>query len=438
MIGLGLACVALTLTVLGPILWPLLRGARAGPSRTEFDLAVYRDQLKEIDRDVARGLIGTTEATSARLEIQRRMLAAPPADAAPLGGHSSVLTAGLALAMVAGASGLYLILGNPAMSDRPVAALAPAPAGRNDIENTLNTLETALRQDPTNVARWLLYARGTAAIGRWEKSIDAYRQVMRLTSAQPDVISAYGETLVLAADGIVSPAAHTAFAEAVRLDPTDEIARFYLALAALQAGEPGPALQGWLELAGDLSDGSAIRDEAVRRITDTAKRMGLSAPPIPPPASAGAAVAQRATVGRDMVERLAARLVAQPGDFDGWLRLGRAFLVLGEPDKSDDAYDHAAKLRPSDNAVPLQQAQALIDSRPTEAPIPPRAVALLRQVEAADPRRAEALWLLGAASAQGGRADEAEAYWQRLLALLPPDGEDARMLRDAIATLRKR
>jgi cytochrome c-type biogenesis protein CcmH len=333
------------------------------------------------------------------------------------------------------------------------------------METAAAALKVKLKDDPDNAERWLLYARTVSELSRWPEAIDAYQHVMKLEPDQPDIISAYGEMLVMSADGMVTPDARTAFTQTVKLDPTEQVARFYLALADLQAGEPKLAIDAWMKLAADAEDGSELRAEVVRRIADTAKQAGIPAP-VPPPAAprkvapaaanstaatplAGgpdaAAIAaaanmtpeQRQAMVGAMVAQLAAKLEANPGDADGWLKLGRAYLVMNEPDKSTDAYDRAAKLKPNDASIAMQEIQALLESRTPEAPVPQRAIALLRRVEILDPKNPEALWLLGVASAQSNRPDDSQRYWQRLLVLLPPTDPDRKTVQDALDSLKK-
>ncbi len=469
MIALVIACLALALVVLAVVFWPMLRGVRAIPERGQFDLAVYRDQLKELDRDIARGLLAPQEAAAARLEIQRRMLAPQRGkDAVARATASPGLAAVLALLVIGAAGGVYTWLGAPGIPDQPAATRVASTtqgeqkAPHTNLEGAAATLQAKLKDDPNNAERWLLFARTTAELGRWPVAIDAYQHVMALEPDQPDVISAYGEMLVMAAEGIVTPAAREAFAQTVKLDPKEQVSRFYLALADLQAGEPRLAIDAWMKLAADAEDGSELRTEVVRRIADTAKQAGLPAPVPPPPApkqiaaapaAGGAAGAsgpdaaamaaaanmtpeQRSAMISGMVAQLAAKLEANPSDTEGWLKIARAYLVMNEPDKSADAYDRAAKLRPNDAGIPMQEVQALLDSRTPEAPVPQRAIALLRRVEALDPKNPEALWLLGVGAAQSNRPDESQRYWQRLLDLLPASGPDRKMVQDALDSLK--
>ena len=139
---------------------------------------------------------------------------------------------------------------------------------------------------------------------------------------------------------------------------------------------------------------------------------------------------------RGMVAKLAAALQAKPDDVEGWQRLGRAYAVLGEHDKAAEAYDHAARLRPSDPAILLAEAEALMPDHKPETPVPDRAVTLLRRVEALDQKQPAALWYLGLAAAQKRNFAEAGQYWQRLLPLLPAQGEQHDAVAAAIAALK--
>jgi cytochrome c-type biogenesis protein CcmH len=144
---------------------------------------------------------------------------------------------------------------------------------------------------------------------------------------------------------------------------------------------------------------------------------------------------QRQAMIRGMVAKLAAKQQADPGNLDGWMRLGQAYAVLHEPDKSAEAYDKAIALKPDDISIPLQAARALLsDLKPPER-IPPRVVALLKRAEAGAPQEPMVLWYLGIAAAQDGHPEDARRNWGALLAKLPAGGEDAKMVQAALDTL---
>ena len=447
---LALAIAAVTLVVVATVVLPLMKSARAAPERAAFDRAVYRDQLKELERDRARGLIDGDEAQAAQLEIERRLLAAAaPEPASMRSAGSPVLAVALALLLPAAAAGLYLALGAPTVPDEPYAArgperaLAAAQGQHRDVTGAMAALEQDLQAHPDDAEKWLLLARSAATVGQWQKSANAYQKALALTKNRPDVASAYGEMLVFAADGIVTPRAQEAFTAALARAPKDMAARYYLALAEAQAGNAQTAIDAWQKLAGDVAD-PELRNRLRERIAETASNAGIAAPNLAAPAGPSAAdearaaqmtPEQREQMIRGMVDGLAAKLKDNPEDLDGWMRLARAYTVLGERDKAADAYEQAARLKPDDMAIPLAAADALVVDHSPQVPLPERAVALWRRVNAADSKQPQALWYLGLAAAQQRRLAEASGYWQRLLPLLPEDSDQHKMVAAAIAAL---
>lgn len=145
----------------------------------------------------------------------------------------------------------------------------------------------------------------------------------------------------------------------------------------------------------------------------------------------------RKQMTESMVAKLAVQLRNEPNDLEGRLRLGRSYGVLGETDKSVAAFEHAATLKPDDPDIRLQEFQAMIAKLKPSEQLPPRAVALLRQVAAMAPDQPEVLWYLGVEAAHSGHVDEARRDWTKLLGLLPADGEDAKLVQTALDTLPK-
>ena len=449
---LALAIAAVTLVVVATVVLPLMKGARAAPGRASFDRAVYRDQLKELERDRARGLIDADQTAAARLEIERRLLAADarPEVATARRSGSPALAIALALLLPAAAMGIYLALGAPGAPDEPYAgrgperALAAAEGRHGDIAGALAALEKDLAANPDDAEKWLLLARSAATLGQWQKSATAYQKALVLTKSRPDVASAYGEMLVFAAEGIVTPRAQEAFTAALARNPKDMAARYYLALAEAQAGNAQAAIDGWQKLAAEVAD-PELRDRLRARIADAASSAGMAAPALAAPAGPSAedraraekmTPAERQDMIRGMVDGLAAKLRSDPEDFEGWMKLARAYGVLDEHDKAADAYEQAARLKPEDPRIPLAEAEALIVDHAPQVPLPERAVALWRRVDMLDPQQPAALWYLGLAAAQQRRLAEASGYWQRLLPLLPADSDQHKMVAAAIAALK--
>ena len=283
----------------------------------------------------------------------------------------------------------------------------------------------------------------------WDRAEDAYRHAIDLGQTSPDVLGDHAEIMVMQAGGTVTPAAEAAFQQVLKADPGSGIARYYLAIAAMQAGEPRKAIDGLQALLADMPADSPLRPQIGQKIAEAALAAGIPVPELAkgtPPASSGPdakAVAeaanmtdeQRQAMIRGMVASLAAKQEANPSNLDGWLRLGRAYAVLHEPDKAADAYDKAAALKPDDVSIPLQEVRALLqDHAPTDK-LPPRVIGLLKHVEATDPEQPLVLWYLGMAAAQDAHPDEARRYWSKLLTKLPPGSEDAKMIQSALDAL---
>jgi cytochrome c-type biogenesis protein CcmH len=445
----------LAFAALLPIVAPLLRGSRPTPTRASFDQTVYRDQLRELDRDIARGLITPIEAAAARLEIQRRLLAADKQTAAPPRlSRSPVLAAIVFVIIAAGSVSSYLFLGTPGLPDEPFSArkaeLAQRDPGPSSLQQAADTLAAKLKQDPSDASGWLLYGRTLAMLNQWDGAADAYGHAIALGQTSPDVVGGHAEILVMQAGGTVTPAAQDAFQRVLKTDPTSGIARYYLAIAAMQAGEPRKAIDGLQALLARLPADSPMRPQLGQKVAEAARSAGIPMPELAigtPSSSAPApddkAVAdaanmsddQRQAMIRDMVAGLAAKQAADPSNLDGWLRLGRAYAMLHEPDKAADAYTKAAALKPDDASIPLQEVRALLSNHAPTDKLPPRVIGLLKQVEASDPDQPLVLWYLGITAAQDARPDEARRYWSQLLTKVPPNSEDAQMIQAALDTL---
>lgn len=447
---LTLLLVALTCFALLPVVWPLLRGARQASTAAAFDQAVYQDQLRELDRDVARGLLSETEAAASRVEIQRRLLATtrPGTTTTPSLSATPALALGLILFASVGSIALYALLSPPILLPDPMAER------RGEIEGMVARLRERLAQEPTNVEAWRLYGRSTAVLGDWAGAIDAYRRAIALGDASADTQAALGEVLAAQADGRLVPAARAAFGAALAAEPTHAMSRYYMALARGEDGDPRGAIDVLRTLAADIPADAPVRAEIARQVARLAEQAGIAVPTLPPgpgspapdtaeagpdratmEAMANLPAEQRAGMVRSMVDRLAERLAANPDDFEGWMRLARSYTVLRDPDKAADAYETAARLRPDDVSIPLRAVEALLTGLALAEPLPPRVITILRRIEATRPDEPAVLWYLGMAAAKDGRKAEALDYWRRLRAALPPGNPDAEMVRAAIEAL---
>ena len=376
-LGLTVALIGLTCLALAILLVPLLLRRHTAASRESYNLAVYRDQLAEIDRDAARGLLNPEQAEAARAEIGRRILALPPTSAASSSMSSRSVAVG-ALAVIAvpfAAWLLYARLGAPALPDQPFAArttAAKATAGIEhiDLGEAVGKIAAHLKEHPEDLRGWLLLGRTELSLGHYAEAVDAYRHAADLSGHRADIMGDWGEAQVIAADGTVTPAAREAFEAALGDKESAPRSRYYLALAKSQQGDVKSALQGWVDLAADAPADAEWLPLVQQRIAEAAAKLGLdpatlkTSSGMPSPAAvaataqatAGAAPEERRAMILAMVGNLAARLQQQPDDVEGWARLGRSYMVLNEPQKAREAYAHAVKLKPDDAG--LQQAYA--------------------------------------------------------------------------------
>src|SRR5690349_10238537 len=223
-----------------------MRSNRPIPTRASYDQAVYKDQLKELERDIARGLLTAAEAENARLEIQRRLLAADRLPTASVRLARSPVLAAVLLAFVTGGGlAFYLWIGQPGVSDVPFAERKAELAQEDQqlpLRQAAERLAAKLKQNPSDAVGWVLYSRSLALLGDWDKAEDAYSHAVALGRNGPDVAVARAEMLVMQTGGTITPAAETVFRDVLKADPSNPVARYYLAVALLQAGEPKHAI----------------------------------------------------------------------------------------------------------------------------------------------------------------------------------------------------
>jgi cytochrome c-type biogenesis protein CcmH len=318
-----------------------------------------------------------------------------------------------------------------------------------------------MKDRPDDVRGWLLLARSYASLGRYQDSAAAYAAAIEHGAADgaqgAEVQSGYGEALTAAADGQITVAAKAAFEAALALDPGDPRARFYLALARAQAGDPQAALADWVKLEAEAPAEAPWRRAVTDQIERAAAQLGLDAATLPgraplPPDSVAtdrppgpdesdmAAAADMTPEERDafirgMVERLAARLETEPDDLEGWLRLANAYGVLGEADRAEAAWARAAALAPDRADVQLGYAQALRDASVEEGPLPPEFAAAVARARALEPDNPLGLYLGGLAESAAGNPAGARALWEKLRDILPEGSPERAEIEARLAAL---
>ena len=367
-------------------------------------MSVYRDQMEEVERDLEQGVLDKKSAKIARSEIEQRILekvASPEGDRTSTQFSPEVRSGALVGAVaivVLGSVTLYGVTGRPDLEAKPFAGILklgvtengnnqkvlqlPATTGSNsqtnvssgvgsktagDVKDMIGSLAARLEKNPLDAAGWRMLAWSYFSTKEYKKSAEAYGKAVALAGKDPLVQSAYGEALVRAADGLVTTKALAVFDTVLTLDKNDARARFFKGLALEQDGDPGAAINLWIDIlktAPNDADWIAnlrqrVQELAAASSIDLTGRLNVSSEvasrkivkksePVPTSKDVQAVLAlppkdQQAMI-LSMVERLAARLEENPRDAKGWIRLMRSRLVLGETDAAQNARRRAEQV----------------------------------------------------------------------------------------------
>ena len=414
---LALAAAALILTVLRA------RSREGAPEDSlESDMRIYRDQLAEVERDQARGVLSPEEAERVRIEISRRLLelgrrrdaaekASGAAAAAPRRSPAAgdyALAALIALGLFGGAYFTYLKVGSPGMRDLPItrrlqmaeemAAARPSqeeleakmppwtapPEASQEFLDLMEKLRAAVKARPDDIQGHALLAQNEAALGNFAAAWRAQKDLIALkgdAATDADWVT-MGEMMILAAGGIVSPEAEAALRKGLELNADNGPALYYIGLLQAQTGRPDLAFATWRDLMERSRPGAPWLTPIREQIESVAREAGIrySLPPESPPESAPNAAApdsaapgpdaadvaaaqqmspeERQQMIRSMVARLDERLTSEGGSPEEWARLINALGVLGERDQAAQRYRQAQAAYAGDAEASARLAEA--------------------------------------------------------------------------------
>jgi cytochrome c-type biogenesis protein CcmH len=335
------------------LLWPLSHGRVAAFADAADATSLYRAQLGEIERDRARRLIGPAEAEAARAEAARRLLRASGDAAGPAGETESSLrrrraSSALALSCVPLLALLvYGAYGSPGNPDQPLAARLQADPSRQDFALALSRIETHLANNPSDARGWSVIAPVYMRQGRFDDAATAFAAAIRHGEANPEAHAGLGEARALAAGGVVTAGVRESMVEALRLDPKNARARFFLAIGKEQDGDTEGAIIAFRALLGDAAADAPWAQGVRQRLERLEAESTGSAIAALPPADRQAAI-------RSMVDGLAERLKAGGGTLPEWTRLIRSQTVLGDKVAARGALATARERLAEDAAAPAQ------------------------------------------------------------------------------------
>ncbi|MGH6851592.1 MAG: c-type cytochrome biogenesis protein CcmI [Methylocella sp.] len=332
---LWLIFAALTAAAVLSVLWPL---AKTPPriARGEIAIAIYKARLAEIERDEAQRLVAPEDARGAKAEAARRLITADaPIEPLPAASRTRAWLASVSVSIFVPvlALSLYTAIGHPEMPDAPLAARLNASPARMDLAAAIAKIEAHLAQYPDDGRGYEVLAPVYLRMGRAGEAVNAARAALRLLGETPARHALYGEALVAAAKGAVTPEAKQSFEAAAAKDPSAAAPRFFLGLAAEQEGDSARAREIWSRLVTEAPQGAPWAQALRERLAalgagpeTTQDRLAAKIGALPEAGQMNAI--------RGMVEGLAARLAQNGQDLQGWLRLVRSYTVLREPGKA--------------------------------------------------------------------------------------------------------
>ena len=334
----------LTAAVLAFVMLPVMRSGPSAAERGSYDMQVFRDQLAELDRDAAAGLIDEKAAEAARNEIARRILAAEKRIADGKDGRQAPgwVTNGALIAVPAIALIGYLGIGRPDLPDQPRAERMANAVEAGDMPAMIVKVEEHLAANPNDAKGWLVLAPAYRRLGRFADAAEAFRKGIALGSVDANTMTEFGETLVLMNEGVITAKARQVFDDALTKDPAYAKARYYRALADSQDGKTDEAERRFKALLADAPTDAPWRSAVERQLaalSPTGKGPALDRETVKNAEQMSAEERQQMVAG--MVDRLARRLADDGDDIDGWLRLINARMVLGQKDQAEAAFKTA-------------------------------------------------------------------------------------------------
>ena len=349
----------LTAAVAAVLLLPLLRRPPAAAGDAGHDVEVYRDQLEELKRDEATGLIGANEAELARAEVARRLIAASKAEAkgkaSPAERRNRLAQVFVIVLLPAVGLCLYVATGRPDLPAQPLAERLANPG--NDISILIAKAENHLARNPDDGAGWDLLAPIYYRSGRVEDAANAFSQAIRLLGPTPERLDGYAETLIAQSNGIVTAEARARLEQSLVLKADNPRAEYYLALALEQEGKRAEARAAFEAMAKEAPADAPWLPLVNRHIAGLAGGEGGEvAGTLGNPTADDVAAAQDLSAGdrqqmiSGMVESLAAKLQENPDNIEGWTRIIRSYVVLDQRPKAEAALKTALKTFPADSA----------------------------------------------------------------------------------------
>jgi len=300
-----LITVGMVAVALAAVLVPLLRSSAPGVPREATNVAILRDQLRELDADLATGTMPRDRYDQARQELLQRALdeSKTVEAVAPKAPQSAAWTAAiLGSAIPIAALLLYLSLGNHDAFAPPAVQAGAAgehKVTRQDIEALAEKLAAKLKDDPSNVDGWVMLARTYQALDRNEESARAFDRAVALLPDNADMLADYAD-LLASIDGGFRDKSVQLIEQALKADPTHWKALALAGTVAFNRKDYKTAVEYWEKMKATVPSTSPLAGSIDASIAEARELGGLkatakaAAPASPPAATPAAPVATTA------------------------------------------------------------------------------------------------------------------------------------------------
>lgn len=353
------------------VLVPYLRAKEPEGSITP-DIDVYKAQLKELNNDLKSGIIDDGEATRTKLEIERRILKAADGQliSSTLEKPNNFLSLAIVVIILFSAA-FYAVIGTPGMPDFPIEEFRQQEMPMDRVEALAQTddliakVKARLASSPEEVQGWGYLANLEMNKGNFQKAAEALYQAHIIAPDVFDYQLMYAESLIMASNERVTPAALIILNKAKKMAPEHPGPRYYLALADFQAGDVGVAHSEWKVIQGELENSDPMMPLLNVWINRAEVALGI-AEPLPQTRAPSITAEQAETIQsmsadeqqeliRQMVLQLATKQEENPTNIEGWTRLSRAYMVLGEKVDAIAAMNAAIDNAPDSQKGALQK-----------------------------------------------------------------------------------
>lgn len=257
-----------------PPLWLGLRPSAGKADRKQANLAIFRDQLAELEREKSEGSLAESDFEQAKRELQRRLLeeVEPDAAATTPGTHGpsrKLAVAILVLMPVLAVLG-YGMLGNPNALD-PTRIAAPPQMTQEQINDMVAKLAARMEANPDNMQGWLMLARSYKTMGRYAEAAEAYGKAEKVINDDPELLASYAETIAMATGNGLTGKPSQLVERALKIDPQHPHSLFLAGAAAMEAGNNKKGIAYWEALLPQVEPGSEI-DQMLRSGIDKMKQ----------------------------------------------------------------------------------------------------------------------------------------------------------------------